>query len=139
MTTSVLFHTLPAAEAYARGEGVIHGIDDRLGDIIGYRVEIEETERIKRLELEETERIKRLVLDDAQLRLENDRSLHTEVLYGTLAKSVALGMEQTDHPRTRVIEKVAAKFGVSVRTVERAIAEERKRLAALRRPPTATL
>jgi ribosomal protein S13 len=62
MTTSVLFHTLPAAEAYARGEGVIHGIDDRLGDIIGYRVEIEETERIKRLELEETERIKRLVL-----------------------------------------------------------------------------
>ena len=51
MTTSVLFHTLPAAEAYARGEGVIHGIDDRLGDIIGYRVEIEETERIKRLVL----------------------------------------------------------------------------------------
>jgi hypothetical protein len=75
----------------------------------------------------------RLALENAQLQLKNNQSLHTEVEHTAMAKAVAFALEQTKHPRTRIVEKVAAAFDVSERTVERALAEESKKFEAKKR------
>jgi hypothetical protein len=80
----------------------------------------------------------RLAEQATQLRLDagdmSARKLHTETWRSMLAAYVDAGLDLTKFPRTTVIKKLAKHFDIDPRTVERAIAEERKRLETKRRP-----
>jgi hypothetical protein len=65
------------------------------------------------------------------------RDLYTQVWRGMLSDYVKAGLDLTKFPRTIIVDKLAKHFGIDPRTVERAIAEERKRREKQRRPELA--